>query len=37
MSNFIAVAFCGYFALLIILFSVKNLLLKDKTSLNLPE
>jgi hypothetical protein len=37
MSNVIAVAFCGYFALLIILFSAKNFLVKDKASLNLPE
>ncbi len=37
MTNIIAYSFCGYFALLILLFSVKNIVLKDKETLNLPE
>jgi len=40
MTNIIAIGFCGYFTLLIVLFAVKHWLLKDKVGLeasNVPE
>ncbi|MFM1843857.1 MAG: hypothetical protein RLZZ490_2600 [Cyanobacteriota bacterium] len=37
MTNMIAIGFSGYFALLIVLFAVKNLLLKDKGDLEASE
>ncbi|MFN9176230.1 MAG: hypothetical protein ACK58N_17440 [Synechocystis sp.] len=37
MTNIIALGFCGYFSLLIILFAAKNLLLKDKSLLGTSE
>ena len=37
MTNIIAIGFCGYFSLLIVLFAVKNLLLKDEGGLETSE
>jgi len=37
MTDIIAIGFCGYFALLILLFSVKNFVIKDETSFDLSE
>lgn len=37
MTNIIALGFCGYFSLLIVLFAAKNWLLKDKGVLETSE
>jgi hypothetical protein len=37
MTNIIALGFCSYFALLIILFFVKNFVLNNNETLNLSE